>query len=242
MLTLLVVGALVAGAVWVAVSLGDRERVPVKPVFAVPALKPEPRSGIPGDPGPLPAAPAKDAWIAKVSENTDIPSRTLRAYVNAAEKAPARCDITWATVAGIGRTESQHARHDGSRAGEDGVVTPPIIGIPLDGSPGVMAVVDTDKGALDGDPKWDRAVGPMQFLPATWKRYGVRASGDGATPDPQHIDDAAMTAARYLCARGGDLGKPAGWWTAVLTYNNSTAYGQEVFSNADAYGKAALGK
>ncbi|HET6290244.1 MAG TPA: lytic murein transglycosylase [Amycolatopsis sp.] len=243
MIALLVVGALVAGAVWVVVSLTDREPVPVKPVFVVPALKPAPRSAIPGDAGPLPAEPAKDAWIAKVSENTDIPSRTLRAYVNAAEKTAKttpRCGITWATIAGIGRTESQHARHDGSRAGEDGVVTPPIIGIPLDGSPGVLAIVDTEKGALDGDPKWDRAVGPMQFLPATWKRYGVRASGDGAEPDPQNIDDAALTTARYLCARGGDLGAAAGWWSAVLTYNNSTAYGQEVFSNADAYGKAAL--
>lgn len=62
----------------------------------------------------------------------------------------------------------------------------------------------------------------------------------GAAPDPQNIDDAALTTARYMCTRGGDLGTPDGWWTAVLTYNNSTQYGQEVFSNADAYGKAAL--
>lgn len=100
MLALLVVGALVAGAVWVVISLNDREPVPVKPEFVVPALKPAPRSAIPGDAGPLPAEPAKDAWIAKVSENTDIPSRTLRAYVNAAEKTvktTPRCEITWAT-------------------------------------------------------------------------------------------------------------------------------------------------
>ncbi len=243
MVALLVAGALVAGVVWIVVSLNDRDPVPVKPEFTVPALEPAVRSAIPGDAGPLPAAATQDAWIAKVAENTDIPARTLRAYVTAAAKTKATtpgCHITWATIAGIGRTESQHAQHEGSRPGEDGVVTPPIIGIPLDGSPGVRAVVDTDKGALDGDARWDRAVGPMQFLPATWKRYGVRASGDGASPDPQNIDDAALTTARYMCTKGGDLGKPGGWWTAVLTYNNSTQYGQEVFSNADAYGKVAL--
>jgi len=82
----------------------------------------------------------------------------------------------------------------------------------------------------------------MQFAPATWHRWGVRASGDGKAADPQDIDDAAMTAARYLCAMGGDLSAPKNWWSAVLTYNNSTAYGQDVFSNADAYGKVSLGK
>jgi membrane-bound lytic murein transglycosylase B len=90
---------------------------------------------------------------------------------------------------------------------------------------------------LDGDTTWDRAVGPMQFLPATWKKWAVRASDDGAQPDPQNMDDAAMSAARYLCSVGGDLTTPSGWWSAVLTYNNSVQYGQQVFDGQDAYAR-----
>jgi membrane-bound lytic murein transglycosylase B len=68
----------------------------------------------------------------------------------------------------------------------------------------------------------------------------VRASGDGKAPDPQNVDDAALTAARYLCSRGGNLATAAGWWRAVLAYNASVSYGQDVFSGADAYAKEAI--
>jgi membrane-bound lytic murein transglycosylase B len=80
----------------------------------------------------------------------------------------------------------------------------------------------------------------MQFIPTTWARYAVRANGDGQNPDPQNIDDAALAAARYLCSGGRDLGTGAGWWAAVLDYNNSTEYGQNVYSGADAYARASL--
>ncbi|SDX97492.1 hypothetical protein SAMN05421504_10499 [Amycolatopsis xylanica] len=240
---MLLVACLVAVAIWIFDSLSSRPQVPIKPRFEVPALLPEPKTAIPGEAGALPSAETLDAWVAKVSDRTDIPLRALRAYVNAAtvtaEKSP-DCRITWATIAGIGRIESQHGRHGNSDVDADGDVSPPIIGPALDGSPGFQKIPDTDKGKLDTDAEWDRAVGPMQFLPATWKRWSVRANGDGAAPDPQNIDDAALTTARYMCAKGGDLADPVGWWTAVLTYNNSAAYGREVFSNADAYGKAAL--
>jgi membrane-bound lytic murein transglycosylase B len=77
----------------------------------------------------------------------------------------------------------------------------------------------------------------MQFLPVTWKKYAVRANGDGAPPDPQNMDDAALSAGRYLCAVAKDVTTPAGWWAAVRTYNNSTQYGQEVFDGQDAYAR-----
>jgi membrane-bound lytic murein transglycosylase B len=78
----------------------------------------------------------------------------------------------------------------------------------------------------------------MQFLPVTWKKWAMRANGDGTPPDPQNMDDAALTAGRYMCAIGGDLTTATGWWLAVLTYNTSTQYGRDVFDGQDAYARA----
>src|SRR5204862_8249908 len=47
------------------------------------------------------------------------------------------------------------------------------------------------------------AVGWMQFIPSTWKAYGVDANGDGRA-DPYNPVDAICAAARYLKAAGGD--------------------------------------
>jgi membrane-bound lytic murein transglycosylase B len=149
------------------------------------------------------------------------------------------CRISWSTLAGIGRIESHHGTIGGARLGDDGRPSRPIIGVPLNGGPGVRAIEDTDGGALDGDPTWDRAVGPMQFIPGTWKRWAMRANGDGNPPDPQNIDDAALTAANYLCSGERDLATGEGWWAAVMSYNNSVEYGQNVFSGADAYARAS---
>ena len=49
------------------------------------------------------------------------------------------------------------------------------------------------------------ALGWMQFMPATWKQYGVDANGDGRK-DPYNPVDAIFAAARYLKAAGGDEG------------------------------------
>jgi membrane-bound lytic murein transglycosylase B len=174
---------------------------------------------------------------------TGIPARALQAYAQAdlrmADEHPG-CHLNWSTLAGIGSVESDHGRHGGASVAPDGRTMPPIIGPPLDGSNGNKAIRDTDGGALDGDRVWDRAVGPMQFIPSTWARWGVRASGDGARPDPQNIDDAALAAARYLCASGRDLGSGTGWWQAVLSYNNTAEYAQLVYATAQRYGQASL--
>ena len=78
-------------------------------------------------------------------------------------------------------------------------------------------------------------MGPMQFIPETWKRYGVDANGDGV-PDPDNIDDAALSAARYLCvSAGNDMTTPEGWEKAVRTYNNSMAYVANVMAWSVAY-------
>jgi membrane-bound lytic murein transglycosylase B len=109
----------------------------------------------------------------------------------------------------------------------------PVVGIPLDGQ-GVAAIADTDGGLLDGDVTWDRAVGPMQFIPSTWSAYAQDGDKDGAT-DPQHMDDAALSAAVYLCESGGDLSVGESWIAAVTAYNPSVEYNTRVAAAADGY-------
>jgi membrane-bound lytic murein transglycosylase B len=145
------------------------------------------------------------------------------------------CNLRWTTLAGIGLIESNHGRASGSTLGNNGVSSPPIIGAPLDGQAGRQAVPDTDGGRLDGDRTWDRAIGPMQFIPSTWTRYAVDADRDGVA-DPQDIDDAALAAATYLCAGGRDLSTVDGWWAAIMSYNNVSVYATNVFGAANDYG------
>lgn len=180
-------------------------------------------------------------WASKIAPVTGVPARALVAYGNAELAVRATqpgCKISWATLAGIGRIESNHGQYGGAILGGDGRPSKPIIGVPLDGSPGVKAIGDTDGGRFDGDRTTDRAVGPMQFIPGTWNRWASDGNGDGLG-DPQQIDDAALAAGRYLCAGGRDMAAAGGWWAGILSYNNSTEYAQKVFGLADGYAKAA---
>jgi membrane-bound lytic murein transglycosylase B len=242
------VAALIAGVTAVVIGLNQPNELSAPtsppPGFEVPELDVAPGAAVPTATAVAPGADSSTVseWAKQLSKKTEIPVRSLVAYAGAeiaTKRTTPTCNINWATLAGVGRVESHHGRYNGTVIGSNGVLTPPIIGIALDGSPGVRAVPDSDGGRLDGDIQWDRAVGAMQFLPTTWARWGVRANADGAPPDPQNIDDSALSAARYLCARGGDLSSAQGWWQAVLAYNQSVIYGKDVFSGADAYAKAA---
>ena len=106
-------------------------------------------------------------------------------------------------LAGIGRIESNHGLFGGSvtRFSAAGTVSPRITGPPLDGN-GVASIADSDGGRWDGDVTWDRAVGPMQFIPTTWRSLGRDGNGDRIA-DPNNLFDAAVSAAGYLCL-GGD--------------------------------------
>lgn len=182
-------------------------------------------------------------WSSKTSTVTGIPARALQAYAHAhavvAEVQP-DCRLTWVTLAGIARIESNHGRYRGRTLDGAGRPSAPIVGVPLDGSPSVRAIGDSDGGALDGDRRWDRAVGPFQFIPTTWARWHSDGDGDGVG-DPQDIDDAAVAAARYLCAGNRDLATGDGWLGAVLAYNNSMSYAQQVYSSAAGYARSPLG-
>ena len=85
-----------------------------------------------------------------------------------------------------------------------GNAVPPIFGIALDGG-NTAEITDTDDGAIDGDAEFDRAVGPMQLIPQTWRNWHIDGGGDGVE-DPQNIDDAALAAANYLCRSSIDDG------------------------------------
>jgi membrane-bound lytic murein transglycosylase B len=179
-------------------------------------------------------------WLARTAVATGIPSRALLAYAAAnlqlrAEKSS--CALGWNTLAAIGLAESGHGTHAGSAIDADGVARPAILGMRLDGSQGTAGIRDTDHGALDGDTQWDRAVGPMQFIPSTWAMYGADGNGDGVK-DPQNIDDAALAAARYLCA-SSTMSTPAAWRSAVQSYNNSSQYIDSIATAANRYAAEA---
>ena len=134
-------------------------------------------------------------------------------------------------LAGVGRVESDHA-HDGL-VYADGTTFAPILGPVLDGGDHA-AIHDTDDGVYDGDTVWDRAVGPMQFIPGTWQAIGVDGNDDG-TADPHNVFDAARSAGRYLCAGSADLADRAGLEQALLRYNHSAEYVALVLAWIDGY-------
>ncbi|HET6686356.1 MAG TPA: lytic murein transglycosylase [Jiangellaceae bacterium] len=107
-------------------------------------------------------------------------------------------------------------------------------GIPLDGRPNVALIRDTDGGALDGDTTYDRAVGPMQFIPSTWRSVAADANADGRH-DPNNIYDAAEGAAVYLRIGNADLRDPSQAARAVRRYNNADEYVRVVLSLAELY-------
>lgn len=78
------------------------------------------------------------------------------------------------------------------------------------------------------------ALGPMQFLPSTWARWGVVAFGQPGPPDIWSAFDAVPAAADYLCASGASQG-PSGYAAAVFSYNHATWYVAEVLALAHEY-------
>ncbi|WP_290802697.1 lytic murein transglycosylase [Herbiconiux sp.] len=183
---------------------------------------------------------ADDAWLDRAAEATGIPRRALEAYAGTAlAEAEVRpgCHIGWNTLAAIGWVESHHGTIFGGRIDDDGRTTEPIYGVPLDGG-GFQQIPDTDRGTVDGDTEWDRAVGPMQIIPQTWAAWASDGNFDGLL-DINQIDDATLSAAEYLCYSGGDLGTEAGWRAAITAYNESPAYLDEVLDYAGRYAAEA---
>ncbi|MFE2248808.1 lytic transglycosylase domain-containing protein [Streptomyces lavendulae] len=184
--------------------------------------------------------PAGGAGGVATEGASGIPATALDAYKRAevaVKAALPKCNLPWALVAGIGRVESVHASGYGLKA--DGTTERPIRGPRLDGN-GFAKITDTDKGEWDGDTEYDRAFGPLQFIPSTWKDWKADGNGDGQR-DANNIYDAALGAGLYLCSGGKDLSVPADLDRAILSYNSSREYVNSVLGYMRQYQEGTTG-
>ena len=204
------------------------EGVPPPPGDAVPQIDTS-AAGRPAD--------QLHAWAAERAPGLGIPVTALEAYAYAARVAEVEnpdCHLSWTTLAGIGQVESHHGTYRGANIAANGDISPPIRGVLLDGTGGNLEILDNEAISHDGDESFARAMGPMQFIPETWRLYGVDANNDGDV-SADNIDDAALSAAGYLCWRGKDLSTPRGWMEALRAYNYSDQYARTVRDWATAY-------
>ena len=155
----------------------------------------------------------------------DIPAAAFVAYSRVEQilrEARPGCGLSWYHVAAIGRVESNHGAAPAARPASGGNST-----------------ADTDGGDLDGDPRADQRVGPMRFLPSTWRSVQVDGDGDGVR-DPRDIDDAALGAGVLLCSGGEDLRQQSGLVSALRRFNGSADYAALVQTVAEAYRVGSL--
>ncbi|OMC12019.1 hypothetical protein A5735_14285 [Mycolicibacter heraklionensis] len=203
--------------------------VPPPPGDPVPPVRTDITSGRPAD--------QLYQWAAERAPMLGIPITALEAYAYAARVAEVEnpnCHLGWTTLAGIGQIESHHGHYNNSTVARNGDVRPKIRGVRLDGSGGNLHIVEEVQPDLADEDGVVRAMGPMQFIPETWRLYGVDANNDGIV-SPDNIDDAALSAAGYLCWRGKDLATPQGWMKALMAYNESEIYARAVRDWAAAY-------
>jgi hypothetical protein len=78
------------------------------------------------------------------------------------------------------------------------------------------------------------ALGPMQFMPATWAAWGIDGFGQTGPPNVMNPYDAVPAAARLLCADGAAAGGQS-LYNAIFDYNHADWYVREVLSLAAQY-------
>ncbi|MPY95292.1 MAG: hypothetical protein GEV08_20235 [Acidimicrobiia bacterium] len=190
--------------------------------------------------GPDPVASAVPLAAAAPSPDSatrlGIPAVAVDAYAKAAASPDACPGLSWWLLAGIAAIETDHGRYGGAAADLAGNVRPAIYGPRLDGALAGTAVIgDSDQGRLDGDPLFDRAMGPLQHLPSSWRANGRDGNGDGIA-DPQNLYDAARASAVHLCSSaGGEVGSADRTRRAVFGYNPSNDYVADVLARASVY-------
>jgi membrane-bound lytic murein transglycosylase B len=182
----------------------------------------------------------EEARVLATVEGVEFPLVALDAYYRAADTAAEErphCGVEWWGLAGISRVEGRHGTYGGSTLLPNGDTDKKIIGIQLNGTNQTAVIADSDGGSLDGDAAYDRAVGPMQFIPQTWKRFGADGNDDGDT-SPWNLYDAALAAANYLCTASSGLSADAGLRRAYFAYNHSQLYVDSVLGYARGYERA----
>jgi transglycosylase-like protein with SLT domain len=98
-----------------------------------------------------------------------------------------------------------------------------------------IAQIESGDGTNNG-PSPAGALGPMQFMPATWATWGITAFGESGPPNIMDPYDAVPAAARYLCAAGASTS--AGLPGAIFAYNHADWYVAEVLALAKQYAQA----
>lgn len=99
--------------------------------------------------------------------------------------------------------------------------------------------VETDHSRHPTMRSYAGAVGPMQFLPSTFKGYAYPVPPGGANPPtPWDATDAVYAAARMLCANGAEAGTSRGVYKAIYSYNHADWYVKKVLAQAKAYAAA----
>jgi hypothetical protein len=118
-------------------------------------------------------APTRQRTSKKASD--DIPDNYKTLYMAAATHIPPDIysyHVPWEVLAAIGKRETNHGRYQGDRVGADGVTE-----------------------------NYYGAGGPMQFIPGTWRSYGIDGNGDGKV-DRGNPADAIYSTANYLIHLG----------------------------------------
>ena len=166
----------------------------------------------------------EEARVLATVEGVEFPLVALDAYYRAAtsvaEETPA-CGVRWWGIAGHlpRRGAPRHLRrhHPPSPT-----ATPPAASSASSSTAATRRrwSATRDGGALDGDASFDRAVGPMQFIPQTWSRFQADGNDDGTT-SPFNLYDATLAAANYLCTASSGLDADPGLRTAYFSYNHS---------------------
>jgi membrane-bound lytic murein transglycosylase B len=174
---------------------------------------------------------ARDALAAAEKTNTDLQrAAQLAAQRAALAKLNRQLELSLASInagaSGVGVTASAPA--DIIALYQRAAKTCP--GLPW----GVLAgigQVETNHGQ-NKNVSSAGAMGPMQFMPATFAVYGVDGDGDGIK-DILDQTDAVFSAAHYLCSNGA--GDPSRLYDAIFDYNHLDSYVQEVLSLAAQY-------
>lgn len=175
-------------------------------------------------------------WAREHADPYGIPSRQLQAYAYAAYavEQSSGCPLGWPTLAALGAVLTDHGRINGTAIDSAGNTTQPLRGI-APAAEGKDSVLDTDAGQFDGDPAKDVPMGPMQLMPSRWEQY-ARAVENDATPNPDNIDDAALTTAIIVCSTG-DVTSPDGWTAAMAKFNPDLEFLKAVHAKAQEYSR-----